>query len=100
MSLTRLHRTISEVRRLAEDDGAVALAVKAPGYTDYLCIGFDDREHTLAAGGEAFVFTEYGYSRVQGGSIAARGKIRAFKVSAPAGWRRRPPERQAGQRSA
>jgi len=74
--------TISRVRWLAEDDGAVALVVKTPGYTDYLCVGFDDREHTLAAGGEAFAFTEYGYLRVQGGSVTGRGKLRTFKVPA------------------
>ncbi len=74
---------IVQVRRLAEDDGAIALVVEAPGYTDYVCVGFDDREHTLLAGGEAFVFTEYGYLRAQGGSVTARGKFRAFKVPAP-----------------
>jgi hypothetical protein len=73
---------VSEVRRLAEDDAAIALVLKAPGYTDYVCIGFDDREHTLGAGGEALVFTEYAYLRVQGDSIIARGKLRAFKVPA------------------
>jgi len=77
--------SVEQVRRLAEDDSAVALLVKTPGYTDYVCVGFGDREHTLAAGGESFVFTEYGYLRAQGGKLTARGKLRAFKVLAPQG---------------
>lgn len=76
---------ITQVRRLAEDDGAIALVVKTPEYTDYLCIGFDGREHTLAASGESFIFTEYGYLRAQGGKLTARGKLRAIKVLANQG---------------
>ena len=72
--------SIEQVRRLAEDDGAIAMLVKTPGYTDYLCVGFDDREHTLVAGGQSFVFTEYAYLSVRGGKLTARGKLRGFKV--------------------
>jgi len=77
--------SVEQVRRLAEDDSAVVLLVKTPGYTDYLCVGFDDREHTLAAGGESFVFTEYGYLRAQGGKLNARGKVDVLKQSGKLG---------------
>jgi hypothetical protein len=76
---------IKQVRRLAETAEAVALAITAPEYTDYVMTAFDDQPHSLiTAEGEVFTFTEYGYLRMAGGHIAARGKLTALRLRAEA----------------
>jgi hypothetical protein len=69
-----------QVRRLAEAAGAIALVVEAPGYTDYVCVGFDDREHTLLAGGAAFVFTVGLCAR----QLSDGAEVRALNAGTPA----------------
>jgi len=87
---------ILEVRRIAEAEKAVALAVRAPKFTDYLMVAFDKEEHKIATGtGEEFTFSGHGYLRVVGGAPSV---VRGVKA-----WRLRPeglePKPDADERS-
>jgi hypothetical protein len=74
---------ILEVRRVAETEKAVALAVRTPKFTDYLMVAFDKEEHTIATGeGEELTFTGFGYLRaVQGKASAVQG-VKAWRLKA------------------
>ena len=74
---------IQQVRRFAETDRAVALVVRTMKFTDYLMVAFDKEEHLLAAnGGEALVFSGYGYLRLAGGVATVSGGLKAFRLKA------------------
>jgi len=72
---------IEHIRKLAEDNTATAMAVRAPEITDYLMVAFDDETHTLVSPtGEVFTFTGYGYLRIEKGAVRVRGKVSGFRV--------------------
>jgi hypothetical protein len=77
--------SIRRVRRIAETDQAVGIAVEQEASVDRVLIGFDpDREVTLQGGdGEAFTFRDHGYVRASGKHVLVRGAVTAFRVRLP-----------------
>jgi len=75
----------ARVRRLAEGNDFVAVAVESETFSDRLLVAFDpDKEHTVcAADGEAFAFHGYGYLRIAAGRVAVRGAVAGFRVRLP-----------------
>jgi hypothetical protein len=73
--------SLKQIRRLAEDDRAVAVAIVGPKFTDYVLAAFDDAEHRLTASdGQAFAFADYGYLRVADGRVVGCGKLKGFRI--------------------
>jgi hypothetical protein len=73
------------VRRIAETDDAIALAVATDAISDVVLAAFaPGKEQTLkGAQGESFVFSDYGYIRRAGRQITVRGRVSAFKLPLP-----------------
>lgn len=72
---------IQQIRRLAEDEQAMAVAVEAPQFTDYVLAAFDDAEHRLAAAdGQVFVFAGHAYIRAAEGRVSASGELKGFRL--------------------
>src|SRR5262249_2810060 len=74
---------LRRVERLAGDENAGGMGAEMPEYTDYLCVAFDEKPHTLTSGdGQAFSFSEYGYLRAGKAQPLVRGKLTALRVKA------------------
>jgi hypothetical protein len=73
-----------EITRLFEDEGGVALKIKAGDrFTDYLLVAFGREGMRVAHGGvEIETGGRYAYLRVQGNRLTAHGPIRRFSVPA------------------
>jgi hypothetical protein len=73
---------VREIRRLAETDTAVGMAVDAETFSDRVLVAFGDGEQTLKSADESFTFRDHAYLRIAGGRITARGSITSFRVKA------------------
>jgi hypothetical protein len=73
--------TLRQVRRLAETEQAIGLAVEGESFSDRVLVGYaPDREQTLAAGGEAFTFRDHAYLRVTDGKVSVRGHLTGLRL--------------------
>lgn len=67
---------IKEVTKFGDDGGAMAITVRTPEFTDYLCAAFDEAEHTIrSADGQTIAFRDFAYIRLEGQKATVCGKV-------------------------
>jgi Alginate lyase/Heparinase II/III-like protein len=75
--------SIRSVSPFQESGEGTGMRVDADGFSDRLLVGFGSAPKTIllrSRDGEAFRFSGYGYVRVAGKSVVARGKLEGFRV--------------------
>src|SRR4029079_5080540 len=83
---------VRNVARLQESSEGIAIKVETEETSDRLLIGFgSSSSHTSillrSADGEAFQFKGYGFLRMTGATVIARGQLEAFRIRATSGDR-------------
>lgn len=76
--------SIDAVAALADADGVAAVMVEDSGqFTDYLSVAFEAAEASVEAGPVRMLLEgKFGYIRVAGGTVTARGDFRGFRIPA------------------
>jgi hypothetical protein len=77
---------VLSIRRVQENNAAVGVSVRGPGFTDYACVAFGGEPCRLVDAADAaqfFGLRDYGYLRVRQGKVFARGDWLSFRIAAP-----------------
>lgn len=75
--------SIRSVSLLHESPEGIGVKVDAEGFSDRLLVGFGSSSSTIllrAPEGEAFRFAGYGFVRMTGQTVVARGKLEGFRI--------------------
>jgi hypothetical protein len=75
--------SVRSVSLLQGSDEGIGMKVEADGFSDRLLVGFGSSPRTVlirSPAGERFRFAGYGFVRVAGQAVAARGKFEGFRI--------------------